>query len=456
MADIISSLFGLSPIQEEITQKQRERQFGLGQLYGQATVNTNAPVAKQQAYINKQGAQGALGGMAVRGLGSLFGVQDKELKRASDLEAILNQTQQEVGGDPTQLYPLLQQRLADAGYTREAMQVGQVGTELVQKALLNKATIAEKEAQALKATKEKTYLVAGKNVFNASTGNWEKAPEEPIGAFDGSEGTDKLVGVAIATLNDPKSTPEQIEIAKKIYNQILPMKQPAQISQPTPVQITDNKGNVSLVNPITKEITSLGTIGKPSAAYEKLQGTKKKAAQDTDYAINQLEKILSEGTLSQATGSGIGAAVDASIGFFGGSTEGSKAIAKLKPIFDVILKQVPRFEGPQSDKDTASYKEAAGNLANPSTPADEKIIAAQTILDLMKNRKGQFIGETDVGSEGDPLYVQESAPTPVAKKETKVSGQEYKRYIERWKQLSNDPAGQRKLTEAARKAGIVK
>ena len=150
MADIISSLFGLTPIQEEIALKQRERQYGLGQLYGQATVNTNAPVAKQQAYIGKQAAQSALGGMAVRGLGSLFGVQDKELKRASDLESILNQTQQEVGGDPTQLYPLLQQRLADAGYTREAMQVGQVGQKAIQEAKLKSAQIGQESAQTQK------------------------------------------------------------------------------------------------------------------------------------------------------------------------------------------------------------------------------------------------------------------------------------------------------------------
>jgi hypothetical protein len=155
MADIISSLFGLTPIQEEIALKQRERQYGLGQLYGQATVNTNAPVAKQQAYIGKQAAQSALGGMAVRGLGSLFGVQDKELKRASDLESILNQTQQEVGGDPTQLYPLLQQRLADAGYTREAMQVGQMGAKEIQAAQLNQAKLLTEQAQLAKAQQEK-------------------------------------------------------------------------------------------------------------------------------------------------------------------------------------------------------------------------------------------------------------------------------------------------------------
>lgn len=66
-------------------------------------------------------------------------------------------------------------------------------------------------------------------------------------------------------------------------------------------------------------------------------------------------------------------------------------MAQLKPIADRVLKMVPRFEGPQSDKDTQSYRDAAGNLADPTIPAPVKKAAAKEILRLMQARKGQFV-----------------------------------------------------------------
>jgi hypothetical protein len=70
---------------------------------------------------------------------------------------------------------------------------------------------------------------------------------------------------------------------------------------------------------------------------------------------------------------------------------GDIAIGKLQPIADMALKMVPRFEGPQSDKDTASYKEAAGQLANASLPRDIRKAAGLQVLRLMKARKNQFV-----------------------------------------------------------------
>ena len=78
---------------------------------------------------------------------------------------------------------------------------------------------------------------------------------------------------------------------------------------------------------------------------------------------------------------------------------GDIAIGKLKPIADLVLKMVPRFEGPQSDKDTQSYKEAAGQLADPTKPRELRKEAAKTIIRLMENRKGQFVS-TEMAAEG--------------------------------------------------------
>jgi hypothetical protein len=60
---------------------------------------------------------------------------------------------------------------------------------------------------------------------------------------------------------------------------------------------------------------------------------------------------------------------------------------------------VPRFEGPQSDKDTQSYKEAAGQLANSNLPTKLRQEAGKEILRLMKERRDQFVS-TDMAKEG--------------------------------------------------------
>lgn len=156
--------------------------------------------------------------------------------------------------------------------------------------------------------------------------------------------------------------------------------------------VTSNDGTAKLFNVETGElIKDLGVVAKPSAAYEKDRLAKKQLSRDLDSTIDELKEITKKGGLiDQSTGSGAGALIDAAAGFFGTATPGAIAVGKLAPIYDKVLKMVPRFEGPQSDKDTASYKEAAGNLANPAIPNDQKKAAAKEILRLMEARKGQF------------------------------------------------------------------
>jgi hypothetical protein len=89
------------------------------------------------------------------------------------------------------------------------------------------------------------------------------------------------------------------------------------------------------------------------------------------------------------------------------------AIGKIAPVADLALKMVPRFEGPQSDKDTASYKEAAGQLADPTLPTEIRKQAGKTVLRLMRERKNQFV-TNDMAAEGagpaagapDPLGIR--------------------------------------------------
>lgn len=143
MADIVSSLFGLTPMQEQAELTSRQRNYDLGTLIGQAGTTGFMTPTQSQNYVNRQAAQSALAGTALRGIGGLFGLQDPQLKRATQLEGILGQTQQELGeavNNPAVFYPELQRRLAEGGFGREAMQVSQVAQKAIQDYGVSQAT----------------------------------------------------------------------------------------------------------------------------------------------------------------------------------------------------------------------------------------------------------------------------------------------------------------------------
>jgi hypothetical protein len=92
-------------------------------------------------------------------------------------------------------------------------------------------------------------------------------------------------------------------------------------------------------------------------------------------------------TLADATGSMGGAAVDKAAGAVGVSTKGAQATAKLKVLQAGLMLNMPRMEGPQSDRDVELYREAAASLGEPSIPAANKIAALDMIESLQKKYK---------------------------------------------------------------------
>ena len=147
MADIVNSLFGLPPedIRQQLYNEQQNFSTQFANTYG-------------NEYDKRNALLGGMVGNALANVGAgVFGVQDPRLKRATTLESILQQTQQELGqgaNDPSVLYPALQQRLAEAGFAKEAMQVGQVGQKAMQDAGLNRAKIMSEQAQQQKLQQE--------------------------------------------------------------------------------------------------------------------------------------------------------------------------------------------------------------------------------------------------------------------------------------------------------------
>ena len=156
--------------------------------------------------------------------------------------------------------------------------------------------------------------------------------------------------------------------------------------------VTDNMGNITVLDNQGNPIKKIAGAGKPTAAFEKSVIDRKKMMLDMDRVIPELERLTKDGgLLDKATGSGIGAGVDWAAGMFGEATPGAIAIGQVQPIYDLVLKLVPRFEGPQSEKDVATYEAAAGKLSNPNTPNATKKAAAKEILRLFKLRRGQFV-----------------------------------------------------------------
>jgi hypothetical protein len=184
---------------------------------------------------------------------------------------------------------------------------------------------------------------------------------------------------------------------------------PAQPREPAPrttkVELAD--GTIGVMDLTTGEVTPAkvggqAAKGKPSAFAEKSAAQRKQLGLDLDRAIVELTDAAKPGGLiDQSTGSGAGRLVDVAAGFVGQATPGAIAIGKLQPIADMVLKMVPRFEGPQSNADTKSYKEAAGQLADSTLPTKIRKQAAVQIVRLMKERKGQFV-TADMVTEGAP------------------------------------------------------
>ena len=157
-------------------------------------------------------------------------------------------------------------------------------------------------------------------------------------------------------------------------------------------QTIASDGTVTNFNKFGEVVSTVKGVGKPSATYEKTEAQKKTMGKDLELAISELANVTKDGGLiDQSTGSYIGKAVDIGARAFGKATSGDVAAGKLAPIADLALKMVPRFEGPQSNADTTSYKQAAGQLADTTLPAEIRKEAGKEVLRLMKARKNQFV-----------------------------------------------------------------
>jgi hypothetical protein len=206
--------------------------------------------------------------------------------------------------------------------------------------------------------------------------------------------------VSVAEFERAKTDPA---FMKFLQDRAAATRAPRPEAAPRTQQVTLSDGSLGIVNMDTGVITP-STVGgatakgKLSPFAEKTAAQKVQMGKDINQAIFELKDAVKVGGLiDKSTGSGAGRLYDVGAGFFGQAPEGAIAAGQLAPIADLVLKMVPRFEGPQSDKDTQSYKAAAGELANPSLPTKIRKAAANEIIRLMEARKNQF-GSADMAA----------------------------------------------------------
>lgn len=86
--------------------------------------------------------------------------------------------------------------------------------------------------------------------------------------------------------------------------------------------------------------------------------------------------------IGQATNSYIGVGADKAAQAFGISTEGATATAQLKALQGALVSKMPKMSGPQSDKDVLLYREMAGQIGDPTIPAEQRTAALGTLRSL--------------------------------------------------------------------------
>lgn len=122
---------------------------------------------------------------------------------------------------------------------------------------------------------------------------------------------------------------------------------------------------------------------KPPAAEEGKQvatDMKNQRFADSTYTLVQPLADL----IRKSTGSGIGAGADKIAALLGKSTTGAEAIAELDVLTYPLISNIPRFEGPQGQRDVEIYERAAGDLNNPTKPVKVRLAALNAMVTMLK------------------------------------------------------------------------
>lgn len=154
----------------------------------------------------------------------------------------------------------------------------------------------------------------------------------------------------------------------------------AQPVTPVTIQDPENPNSTIIIDGRTKQV-----LGKGPKLTEtgKLENKRQFNMQGLGQTLQEAEDLLTGATGKPLpTGSGIGTVYDAAAGLVGASPEGAKEAQQLKAVGGALTSKMPRMEGPQSDKDTALYKEMAAVVGDSTVPRERRLAALRTVKSL--------------------------------------------------------------------------
>ena len=167
-------------------------------------------------------------------------------------------------------------------------------------------------------------------------------------------------------------------------------------------EVTGGKGVLKTSDDPTVRANVAGSEKYAQLTSEKQVAVEQKLAnmRTSDEALDAALPLI-----RSSTGSVAGNVADKALAVFGVSLEGADAIAALQVISAGLVANVPRMEGPQSNKDVEMYKEAAGDIGNANKPISQRLAAVRTIRNITnKYRALNPNGWNPGGSaSGDPV-----------------------------------------------------
>lgn len=177
------------------------------------------------------------------------------------------------------------------------------------------------------------------------------------------------------------------------FSQLSPEEQKRYLAVKRAQQVVDLGGSQQVLNPLggvqetydktlppqftPQNVMDRAAAGAQGTAQGEAQGAIEKKSMNAPDILNLIAEARQ--ILPGATSGGAATAAKNVSQFFGKSTDSSKVDRQLKIIGSALTNYVPRFEGPQSDYDVQTYKDAAGDVSNTTLPYEDRLAALDTI-----------------------------------------------------------------------------
>lgn len=150
-------------------------------------------------------------------------------------------------------------------------------------------------------------------------------------------------------------------------------------AQPTVAPLISLSGEIDAKAKTKAAEAQAGAIGTGAGSI--IADIQKKGA-NSKVVMDTLD--IADNLIDASTGSLVGTGADKLAGVFGVAPKGAQAAAQLQVLQAGLMLNMPRMEGPQSDRDVELYRQAAASLGDPTVPNLIKKSAVKTIRQMQQ------------------------------------------------------------------------